>query len=84
MEDLEEVITLHCQVLDLLPQGHPNHSSFLNDLALDLFSRFEQLGGMDLRVLQSLIHLQRSDMVRPFNILLLFFLNFFSILPDLR
>ena len=46
MEDLEEAITCYRQALSLFPQGNPDRSYSLSDLAGALLTRFEQLGGM--------------------------------------
>ena len=43
MEGLDEVIVLSREALDLPPQGHPLRPSSLNNLAVDLATRYEQL-----------------------------------------
>ena len=47
MEDLEEVITYHCEALTLCPTGHPSCSTSLNNLATAVFACYEQLGRME-------------------------------------
>jgi tetratricopeptide (TPR) repeat protein len=46
MVDLDEAIVLDREALGLRPQGHPSRSSSLNNLAVRLSSRYEQLGAM--------------------------------------
>ncbi|KAF8436217.1 hypothetical protein L210DRAFT_2474093 [Boletus edulis BED1] len=43
MSDLEEVIILDQEALDLRPQGHPDRTISLNNLALCLSTRYKQL-----------------------------------------
>jgi hypothetical protein len=47
MEDLEVAIIYNRQALDLCPPGHPDHSSYLNNLATAVSTCFEQLGKME-------------------------------------
>ena len=47
IDDLEEVITTHREALTYCPFGHPSHSGCLNNLALALYSHFNQLGKME-------------------------------------
>ena len=45
--DLEEAVTYNRQALTLQPDGHPNHSCSLYNLAVALFTRFDQLGRLE-------------------------------------
>ncbi|KAF8436265.1 hypothetical protein L210DRAFT_989995 [Boletus edulis BED1] len=45
--DLEEAIALGRQALELRPEGHPNRSTSLNNVAADLSARYKQLGGTE-------------------------------------
>ncbi|KAI9567903.1 CHAT domain-containing protein [Boletus coccyginus] len=47
MDGLDEAIALGREALDLRPQGHPNRSTSLNNLAVRLFIRYNRLGGME-------------------------------------
>ena len=47
VEDLEELITYHCETLALHRYGHPDHSSSLNNLANAVLTRYKQSGGME-------------------------------------
>jgi CHAT domain-containing protein len=46
MQDLDEAIVLDREALNLRPQGHPDRSMSLNNLALHLSTRYDQLGAM--------------------------------------
>jgi CHAT domain-containing protein len=46
MEDLDKAIVLDREALGLCPQGHPDRSLSLNNLAVHLSSRYNQLGAM--------------------------------------
>ncbi|KAI9573417.1 hypothetical protein HD554DRAFT_2167031 [Boletus coccyginus] len=45
MEDLGVATVLNREALDLCPQGHPYQSTSLNNLAVRLSTRYNQLGG---------------------------------------
>ena len=47
MEDLNEAILLNRDALALRPPGHPGRSASLGNLAVDLSTRFKQLGEME-------------------------------------
>ena len=47
MQDIEEAIVLDREALSLCPQGHPNRSMSLNNLAVSLSSRYKQLGARE-------------------------------------
>ena len=47
MEDLNEAIVLGREALGLRPQGHPDRSASLNNLAVHLSTRYNQLGAME-------------------------------------
>ncbi|KAF8123326.1 CHAT domain-containing protein [Boletus edulis] len=46
MADLDEAIVLGREAFELCPQGHPDHSTSLNNLANSLSTRYNQLGAM--------------------------------------
>ena len=46
MQDLDEAIALDRETLSFLPEGHPDRSALLSNLALHLSSRYNQLGEM--------------------------------------
>ncbi|KAF8431636.1 CHAT domain-containing protein [Boletus edulis BED1] len=46
MVDLDEAIVLDREALELCPQGHPDRSMPLNNLAVHLSTRYNQLGAM--------------------------------------
>ncbi|KAF8429868.1 CHAT domain-containing protein [Boletus edulis BED1] len=46
MADLDEAVVLDREALELRPQGHPDRSTSLNNLAVDLSTRYNQLGAM--------------------------------------
>src|SRR5947207_7037150 len=43
----DRAITMEWQAVELTPEGHPNRSMYLNNLAIALHSRFERMGSMD-------------------------------------
>ena len=47
MDDLAEAIVLNQEALGLCPQGHPDRSTLLSNLAGRLSSRYKQLGAME-------------------------------------
>ena len=47
MEDLNEAVVLDREALDLRPKGHPDRAMSLNNLAIDLIIRYEQLWGVE-------------------------------------
>ena len=47
MEDLNEAVVLDREALDLCLQGHPDRAMSLNNLAIDLVIRYEQLWGVE-------------------------------------
>ena len=46
MRDVEEAVVLDRETLDLSPRGHPDRSRPLGNLAVDLSTRYNQLGAM--------------------------------------
>ena len=46
MRDLDEAIVLDREALSLRPEGHPDRSQSLNNLAIRLSTRYKQLGAM--------------------------------------
>ncbi|KAN0100614.1 CHAT domain containing protein [Tylopilus felleus] len=46
MQDLDEAIVLDREALGLLPKGHPHRSQFLNNLAVDLSTQYNQRGAV--------------------------------------
>jgi hypothetical protein len=64
LDALAEAVELHRQALALRPQGHPNRSMSLNNLAYALQTRFEQLGNRDSLAEAVDLHRQALDL-RP-------------------
>ena len=47
IKDLDEAIVLNREALDVRPHGHPLRFSILNNLAADLFHRYEKFAEME-------------------------------------
>ncbi|KAI9572256.1 hypothetical protein HD554DRAFT_2068384 [Boletus coccyginus] len=67
MEDLDEAIVLNRKALDLFPQGHPNWSTSLNNLASCLTARYDQLGRWMTREALDLFPLGHPNRAVSFN-----------------